>query len=305
MPFEVVCPCGTAARGNRQARHQVVVCAGCGRKVFVLPLSPFISETSLSGRPVVPTSPGVRKLNPWRLPLVASGLTILLVGATLAFLLPRLTWTTIAPKSAPTIADRLQAGRGALAQGKFQLAVEELEAAWSAQAAHPEKMSLTERRQLGQLRRQAALLADLLSESLEDVLHHAADVLPDEEEWRREFARRYRGKAVVFDADCAPDHAHKYRLGYTVFAGERPAAIELADVHLLRLLPLEKPQRLLIGLRLASAGLEAEGMWVIRFEPDSAVLLTDLGAAAASCARPVEDLEEVVHRQENWLKVIP
>src|SRR5205807_1443510 len=134
--------------------------------------------------------------------------------------------------------------------------------------------------QWAQVYRQAALLADLLAEPLEDVLRHAAGVR--EAEWRADFRRRYQGRAVVFDTDVRRT-ADGYRLGYVLRAGDEEAHLDVGGLTVLRGLPLDQPQRLLFGVRLAAVGREAPGGWVVRFEPDSGVLLTDAAAAAACC----------------------
>lgn len=304
VPFAVACLCGTVAQGMRQAGHQVLTCAGCGRRVFILPFSPFLSASRT--KQLAPSAPALpRSRSPWRGPLLAALVTLMVAAGVLTILLPYLPRLTF-PASEPfRLADHIQAGQRALAQGKFQSAARELKAAWDWQKAHRDSLSLAERRQLTQLYRQADLLSDLLSQSLEEILHHAADLMPDPEEWQREFAKRYRGKAVVFDAEVRPDPARQFQLDYTVFLNDRPAQLDLSDVRLLHLLPLHTPQRLLFGLRLARVDLEAGGIWVIHFEPDSGVLLTDPEAAAACCLRPVEDLEEVVQRQRLWQADLP
>src|SRR5579883_2421730 len=300
VPFEVACPCGTLARGMRQARHQVLTCAACGRPVFILPFSPFL----IASPTIAPARFGPAKSrprSPWRRPLLAALLTLVAAAGILAALLPHLLRPAYPSPEPRTLADDMQAGQRALAQGKFQSAARALKAAWDRQAEHPDRLSRAQRRRLAQLHRQADLLSDLSSESLEEILRHAADLIADPEEWQREFTKRYRGKAVVFNTEVRPDPARKFQLDYTVFLDDRPAQLDLANVQLLDLLPLEKPQRLLFGLRLARVDLQAGGVWVIHFEPDSGVLLTDPDAAAACCLQPVEELEEVVRRQRLWL----
>jgi hypothetical protein len=66
---------------------------------------------------------------------------------------------------------------------------------------------------------------------------------------------------------------------------------------------------MLFGARLA--GLEREergghGLWVIRLDPDSGVLLTDEDAAGACCPRPLDDgLRAVLRRQADWAAALP
>ncbi|HEV3203140.1 MAG TPA: hypothetical protein VGY77_02095 [Gemmataceae bacterium] len=189
------------------------------------------------------------------------------------------------------------AGQRALAQGKFQQATENLEAAWNLRGRRGEHLPVADRREILQLLRQARLLADLSAESLEEILHHAADLVHDEGEWQREFVRRYQGKAILFDTEVRPDPVRKFQIEYAVFIDAKRAKIDLSNVELFRFLPVHKMERLIFGLRLTKITLEPEGIWAIQFEPDSGVLLTNLEAAAACCAYPVEELREVIERQ--------
>jgi hypothetical protein len=236
------------------------------------------------------------------LPLAAGAVTLVVVVLTFVFFW---TWYAQPAKEPATIHQRIEAGRKALAQGKFRMAASELEAARTMRDRRPELLSPAERRQLTQWHRQAVLLANLSSTSLEEILHHALDLAPDEQEWQRVFAQSYQGKGVIFDAEVRREAARTYRLEYTVFVNDKPAVIDLANVQLLGTLPLDKPQRLLFGVRLAGIRAEAEGTWVVRFEPDSGVLLTDLDAAVAACAQPAEELNEVVQRQAEWMASAP
>jgi hypothetical protein len=155
-----------------------------------------------------------------------------------------------------------------------------------------------------QLERQAALLADLLSESLGEILQRAAGL--QDEEWQAQFAKRYRDRAVVFDADVRREAFGALHLDYQIHAGPEPARIDVSDLKLLSRLPLDRPPRLLFGARLASMARDVPGIWVVRFVPESAVLLTDVGAVTASCPPPIdEDLQEVLRRQEKWLADLP
>ena len=108
-----------------------------------------------------------------------------------------------------------------------------------------------------------------------------------------------------FFAEVRRDAQRNYRLDYDFFVREKRAAVELGSLQLLHTLPLGRPQRLLFGVRLASVALEPGGNWVIRFDPDSGVLLTDPGAVAACYSRPLDGLEEVLQRQAAWIAELP
>lgn len=83
--------------------------------------------------------------------------------------------------------------------------------------------------------------------------------------------------------------------------------MNLTDLTILSRLPLERPYRVLFGARLASVGREAGGRLVVRFQPDSGVLLTDPGAVRACLlGQPPDDaLSEVLRRQQDWLVNFP
>jgi hypothetical protein len=144
---------------------------------------------------------------------------------------------------------------------------------------------------------QAALLADLSSESLEEILDHAAGAQPAE--WDAEFPLRYRGKTVVFDVELSGPAGGPYRHTWPVPSGVR---MDFAELELLRRLPLEDPTRILFGARLEHVRRVAPAGWEIRFAPLSGVLLTDPGAAAVCCPfEPEGDLKRLVERQASWL----
>jgi hypothetical protein len=79
--------------------------------------------------------------------------------------------------------------------------------------------------------------------------------------------------------------------------------VALEDLTLLQHLPLDPPQRLLFGARLANLSREKGGRWVYRLQPESAVLLTEPDAVAACGLGPLDaETLEVLRRQEEWLR---
>ncbi len=61
-PYEIVCGCGHAVRGMRRRTPQAPQCAGCGERVFVLPVDPYPSPRLKKTKPAVeatapPTAP--------------------------------------------------------------------------------------------------------------------------------------------------------------------------------------------------------------------------------------------------------
>lgn len=300
IAYQVVCACGQTFRGVRQPRFQVVRCEACGRSVFVLGRSPLPPPEALNDQ-VSPHS--LSASVSWRRPVLAAGLTLALVIVVFVLLLTALgrRGPSIPADGVETIQDRIAAGQRALAEGHYRLAIEEFKTASDLRARQARLLSGTQARHLTQLFRQAELLANLSSESLQEILLRAAS-LRRPEEWQAQFAERYRGKAVVFD-DHVQRVAGEHRLlTYEVRAGDETARVDLTGLKLLTTLPLDSPQRLLFGARLASITREPPGTWVIRFVPDSEVLLTDAGAAASCCPAPLEDdLRAVLRRQEQWL----
>lgn len=227
------------------------------------------------------------------MPLLAGVLTLLILGGVFLALLPSL----MRPKPEPAypfpsniVADihthQLRA-RKALAEGKYPLAFKEVDAAKELSARHPQALSRHERFHLEQLHCQCDLLAHLLKVSLQEVVADAA--LAQEEE----------GHSVLFDDWLRADAEGRPMLHtYEVRRGGEPVRIALEDLRVLRQVPLDPPQRVLFGARLAKVNREPGG-WVIRFDPDSGVLLTDLDAAL--CIPVDEDLRKVLERQQNWL----
>lgn len=206
--------------------------------------------------------------------------------------------TLAAPAESQTL---LVNGERQLRDGNIFLALKELNAALGQYERHPETLSRAEHSRLVQLQRQTDLLAHLLDLPLEDIVHQAMQHRSDEE-WNERF-KSYRGRTVVFDDVLRLDAQDRPVLGsYAVCVGDTEARIALEDLTLLRQLPLEPPRRWLFGARLASCRREPGGIWVFRFNPGSAVLLSDEIAAAACCPRPLDEkLITVLKRQEEWL----
>jgi hypothetical protein len=194
----------------------------------------------------------------------------------------------------------LAAGRKALAEEKYQIAVREFDRARKLRDEHPQALSAAESAELDRLHRETALLADLLSESLGEILQRAAGMREDE--WKAQFLARYQNRAVIFDDRVQRDPARVPHLTtYEVRAPGEPAVISLEELSVLNGLPLDRPQRLLFGARLRSVAREGAGLWVIRFVADSGVLITDESAAQNCYPQPLDDeLKSVLKRQGEW-----
>jgi hypothetical protein len=198
----------------------------------------------------------------------------------------------------------VQAGRQALAEGRFHLALRQLDEALALQTIEPSAANLPPRRELVQLQRQADLLKRLSQRTLEEILTQAA-LVRDPEEWKAQF-KDYRGRTVIFDDVVRREEVRPVLATYVVQVRDEKALLALEDLTLFANLPLDPPRRLLFGARLAQCGREAGGQWVVRFEKDSAVLLTDPDAAGAILPGKLDaDLQEVLARQKKWLNDLP
>ncbi len=306
VPFEVECRCGHRLRGQRRDNFQVVLCTRCGRPVFVLgcsPLPPLAGQDRLSQAP----PGGWSGFQPWLVPLAAVGLTAALVVLLFVFwimpwLFPSLNSQTGQPGAgaSPSPSERLHLARQHLQQGHFRLATQLLQA--EPDSRHLQDLTAEQRRQWPQLQREAALLTDLLTEPLEDVLRHAAGVA--EAEWQADFPHRYQGKAILLDAEVKRQPDGRLEIAYQLRLGTEAAQLEVSDLDLLRQVKLDQPRRLLFGARLATVRPEPPGpTWVVRLQPDSGVWLTDPAAAALCCpAWSDAATRALLQEQAGWWK---
>lgn len=298
-------------RGVRQRRRQILRCPACGGKVFVLAKSPMPPRMANDAAKPAPPALRPKRLGAWRNPLIAGVVTLTVLIVIFIAAAPFL--GRPAPPHAdgeplPDLAGRMAAGRRALAQGDFHLAARELQATLEVGQRRPEALSPDDRMELIQLERQSDLLSRLSSRSLQEIVGEANPVMHDEE-WKARFMRDYQGQSVLFDDavrfdDAAPAGGRRrpVLVNYRVVVDGKPVRLALEDLDVLQGLPLERPRRLVFGGRLARVEREDGGRWVVRFIPDSGVLLTDCGAAAAVCPDPVDqDLLEVLKRQDRWL----
>jgi hypothetical protein len=299
--------CGQTVAGLRQARFQMVPCPSCRGELFVLPASPL---PKVAGAPEKAVAPGVsalsHRVSMRRLYVLAALGVLVLAGAVVLFTL----WTgSLKPTSAEhalpdrpqdVVSPRWEKAQQLLGRGEFHQALAEAGAALRLHKDRPEGLAAAEERTWTQLHREAALLADLAGEALEEILRHAAS-LP-QAEWEATFRRRFLGHAVIFDTEVVRTAQGAYRHGWRVFLPGQEARLDLAGLKLLDTLPLEAPQRLVFGARLAAARREPPGQWVITLEPDSGVLLTNAEAAALCCpALGLPEARVILRRQRTWV----
>jgi hypothetical protein len=292
--YQVPCRCGRSLRGQRRAVRQIVSCPHCGRKCLIFPSGPWLAPAA----PAMAT-PAHLKLGRLFLVVLVGGVGAM---ALIFFLVRPYLRPSIAADEAADRRSLLDAGERSLREGNVHVALQELNAARTAPERPGGALSRAEQHRLDLLRQQSELLTHLLDSPLEDLIHRAMQHR-NAEDWRAKF-QDYRGRSVIFDDMLRRDGQGRPVLGaYVVQAGAVEVRLALEDLTLLRQLPLDPPRRWLFGVRLASCWREEGGVWVIRFEPESGVLLTDESAAAACCPLPLDkELLDVLKRQNDWLK---
>jgi hypothetical protein len=285
-------------RGPRQVACQIVACPGCGHRCFIFPRSPW-SGSRTAGAP-----PTFLKLNQLFL-IVAIG-SVLAMGIVFLFVRPFLRHSSVLTagdtNSDKTSISLFESGQRELRDGNVHLALRDLNAALVCHQRNDGALSASELLLVESLRRQSDLLTRLLDVPLEEIVRQAMQQRNDEE-WQAKF-EDYRGRTVIFDDILRREARGGPSLGgYIVRVDDTEARIALDDLTLLRQIPLVPPRRWLFGARLASCRREEGGVWVIRFEPDSTVLLTEEIAAASCCPSPLdEETHAVLKRQREWLQ---
>ena len=132
---------------------------------------------------------------------------------------------------------------------------------------------------------EAALYANLVSETMESLLRSADPA--ETSDWPAEFARLYKGKAIVVRAEViavpGPDGRGGYDLDYRILpSGEgdlnprrdRVGRFDLSKFKLFHDLQPKVGTQLAFGARLRSFTFDAErNEWLVGLEPDSGVVL--------------------------------
>jgi hypothetical protein len=294
VSYQLLCQCGRAIAGARQRRHQVVPCPACGRAVFVLPRSAYAPAEGVPARPP-------RRW--WRGPLLAGAGCVALLLLAFVLVLPRLMRPRQTQKSEEEfdLSGQVEKGRRQMGQGKFRLARRTLDDAVRRRDRDPAALSAAQHRELNQLHRQADLLGRLLNVTLAEVVRHA-QLSRDAEEWALRF-EDFRGRSVIFDDAVGRDDRDRPVLAHDVVeVKDERVRMALEDLAVMHDLPLEARPRLVFGARLAGCEREPGGGWVVRFERESGVLLTDHDAVAAALTQPPDEgLKLVLARQQRWL----
>lgn len=298
--YLVPCPCGATATGWRSAAFQEFPCPQCGRRLIAFPAHPWLEGPGVADRSAAGPLQGKetrKSILFW--PVLAGAVTLaLLIVLYLVVLAPILSRNGKPP---PVVSkglapgDALVLARDLLEKGQFRRAFETLDGL-ADKAGFDKKTSVLRQ----QLHREAALLADLSAEPLEDLLLHAGATAP--EEWQAESRRRYRGRAFVFQATFEKK-AGGWESDYPLETDRGEKVRMLWDgLAVFDALPGPGPHHLVIGARLESLEIEAPGpAWTLRWQSGSGVLLTS-AAALRTCCPDLDgpELEDLVRRQFRW-----
>ena len=162
-------------------------------------------------------------------------------------------------------------GLEALAAGDFGVAKSKLAQA----AAAFEELRDEKAQGVRQLAGQAAILADLVGTSLEEMLDEAAY---KPEEWAKRFDTFYKGRSVVVDALVAraAEGEKPAALDYRIIGdGRLPklGEIDLSGLKLFEAAPPRTGDTVSFGARLAAIRIGDRGVWRFHLDPDSGVAM--------------------------------
>ncbi len=297
VPFEIACTCGASIRGQRQNQAQMAACPTCGTKRFVLPRSPLPDVTISLDQAEMESG---RRLAPRIWIVITAAIVVAAISVSVWLSLHAFKTGSInePPQEPESYEKHLRNGHAAVAQGAWHRAARELNSAIQLAT----DLEPAERKRLIQQQRQAAILADLLSESPDEIARLSLG-LP-EPEWQEIFRERYANRSVILDDTIHRDAAGHYHQQLRVDLQGIEMKYDLAALKLLRNLPLNQPYRVLYGVRLSGFRKDAAG-WTILLDADSGVLMTD-ESMLSGLSIPIDaDLREVLKRQESWLTNLP
>ena len=144
---------------------------------------------------------------------------------------------------------------------------------------------------------------NLRKESLEEILNEARRQIRDDE-WRALFRENYQGGAVLFDDQLVENDQGQIELQwYSAQIGKVKARIEI-PLKVLTKVDLGQPRRVIFGARLHSIQRGEGGVWIIRFDPDSGVLITEPELLRFVSGQPLDDETlRQVSEQRRWLNL--
>jgi hypothetical protein len=238
-------------------------------------------------------------------PVIAVGMTAVFGVIALATLLYVYVLIPSKPALPAVSAEEIEAqvdeGRKSLADGHYSDAAESLAKAQSNLAGQPGLLTPAGRRQLAQLHRQAAILADWPREPLDKILARTGSL--NEDEWRA-VAGNYKGKTAVLDLSLRRDASRQYHVDFTRPMVVARLRLELQNLKLLDSLPLDARERVVFAASIAEIRREDRGAFNVRFEPDSGVLLTDVNANVLGEV-PDAAFRALLERQKTWAAELP
>jgi hypothetical protein len=289
--YAVTCQCGEVRRGKRQQRSQLITCGRCGSRLFVLPASPWptteaelvrLSSLRIAAVPAPGQSSARARRSPWWWPALAALTALLVVAAGIAWLM-RGHRPHRQEAVAERVRDQLRIARAALDVNDIPAATAALNAARAAKLSGATREAI----ELATLSRQMRVLVDLLEPSLEELFVESRSIATDV--WNKQFGERHAGRALVFDARVMQldKSTQGIQLDYRLEAAGTRARISLSDLaDADTVFGSRIGRRTLFAVRLASFRLEADaehsqGLVVVRFQPNSLLLITD--HQVASC----------------------
>lgn len=272
--------------------------------MFVFPASSFHSAALVDTTPEHPALALPAPVRFWLGPAVAGAAAIAVVGVVLAALISR--HRPAAAPDAPTsatsdagdVSRHYEAARAAISEGAYRTASIHLAEVGRLRPRFPRVALPESDKAVERIRRQVDLLADLSSESIEEIMRHS--IGQSEAEWQAVFRDRYAGRAVVLDARVFRDAGGRIHIDYQLDSGGLSGEWDIQDCTLFRRLPIQRPQRIVVGLRLANVMRTSRDRWVVRPQPDGAVLLTDRSLLAGLSIAADNEFLEVLHKQLEW-----
>jgi hypothetical protein len=299
-PYSLECACGATVAGNRRTTAQVRVCPVCKQKLFILGQSPLPRPTSDDSLPAGNFSSHARLSR--FIVILGTSVVVLIAACTVVWLVLRSHQSPgsareSAVKHRQTAEDAWNSSDYATAAREFERTIRICQDEGAGDAA--------EIRDLTQKFKQADLIAHRLPERLDDLLSIKWKNI-DDADLQTLFARRGRETAVAFDVVV-----WRRRAGQLM--GERHLGPELPRMDLgslpdLDALPLRQKQRVIFGARLAALErdrarpIDDPERWLLSFEPDSFVLLTDPAIVKFMGLAMDDETPAVLERQWGWLR---
>ncbi len=310
IPYQIECACGHLLTGTRSREAVTIRCPKCKAANLVFPSSPLtdLRETIRDGlrnaaEASKPSAPSGSMI--WRKPLVAAGAALTVIVVVFLVLLKSSLFRdapAYLPADDESTAEAIAAGRQAIADLDYRKAAEHFRYAQVIARKKSRDKGEAEVRWLWQMEQEAAIMADLLDLSLEEVLQKAGGL--GDRTWKDQFARRYVDRTIIFDAVVRDIGSGSYRIDYPTMVAGVPVRIEVHQSATLRDLKVQWPARMLVGIRLGEARRE-RGSWLVVAKPESVVLFTEPAFFQGSSVPIDAGLVEQLKKQAAWLNVTP